>query len=269
MLRAIEFSRGADVTVLVLGESADMIGENASRSSLELPGRQQELLDGVVATGKPVVVVLLNARPLNLENTKAAAILEAWYPGSAGGEAIANILFGDTSPGGKLPFTWIRDAGDAPNPYAHLISHDPANADRRYWNGSSAPIYPFGYGLSYTKFQYGNLHVGRSQYATGEAISVSADLTNIGSRKADEVAQLYIHQRSGTSARPVRELKGFQRVTLKPGETRTLRFTLQPEDLRYWSAASGGWIADASIFDLWVGGSSAAELAGQVEIKAP
>ena len=264
--RAVELAKKADVAILVLGEGQDMSGETASRSSLELPGRQQELLDAVVGAGKPVVVLLMSARPIDMKDAQAAAILDVWYPGSAGGDAVANLLFGDAAPGGKLPFTWIRSAAQAPNPYAHLISHDPANADKRYWNGTSTPTYPFGYGLSYTTFKYENLRVERPVYARGEAVTVLADVRNTGLRAGDEVAQLYIHQRHGTSARPIRELKGFQRVTLKAGEIRTLRFTLKPDDLRYWSAATGGWVQDDSTFDLWVGGSSAADLAGSFKV---
>lgn len=265
--RAVGLAKGADVAVLVLGEGQDMIGESASRASLDLPGRQQELLDAVVATGKPVVVLLMSARPLNLQETKAQAILDIWYPGSAGGEAVANLLFGDANPGGKLPITWIRDAAQAPNPYGHLISHSPKDADKRYWDGSSAPTYPFGHGLSYTTFKYGDLRVERPNYRVGEPVAVSVNLTNAGARAGDEVAQLYIHQRSGSASRPIRELKGFQRVSLKPGETRTLRFTLKPEDLRYWSAAAGGWVQDEAAFDVWVGGDSRAELATTFEVR--
>jgi beta-glucosidase len=264
--RAVALAKAADVAILVLGEGQDMIGEGASRASLDLPGRQQELLDAVLATGKPVVVVLMSARPLDLKETKAGAILDVWYPGSAGGEAVANLLFGDANPGGKLPITWIRDAAQAPNPYAQLISHDP-KTDKRYWDGTSAPTYAFGHGLSYTSFQYANLKTDRAAYAPGQPVIVTVDLKNSGARAGDEVAQLYIHQRSGTSSRPVRELKGFQRVTLKPGETRTLSFTLKPDDLRYWSAATGGWVQDESAFDIWVGGSSKADLAGSFTVK--
>jgi beta-glucosidase len=266
--RATAMARAADVAVLVLGEAQNMIGEIASRSSLELPGRQQELLDAVVATGKPVVVLLMSARPLDLKDTKAAAVMDLWYPGSAGGLAVADLLFGAGVPGGKLPFTWVRNAAQVPLIYSHLVSHDPDHAEQRYWNESNQPRYPFGYGLSYTTFQYSNLRIARASYAVGESIPVEVDLKNTGRITGDEVAQLYIHQRSGTSARPVRELKGFQRASLKPGETRTLRFTLAPQDLGYWSAVTGTWVHDASKFDVWVGGSSAAELAGSFEIAA-
>jgi beta-glucosidase len=264
---AVELTRAADVAVLVLGESQQMIGEMSSSSTLDLPGRQQELLDAVVATGKPVVVVLMSARPLDLKDTKAGAILDVWYPGTEGANAVANLLFGDVSPAGKLPITWIRSAAQAPLIYSHLISHDTKGVDRRYWNESSQPRYPFGFGLSYTQFEYSNLRVERDVYQPADAVNVTVDLKNSGARLADEVAQLYIHQRSGTSARPVRELKGFQRVTLKPGELRTLHFTLKPEELRYWSAATGSWVQDEAKFDLWIGGSSAATLAGHFEVK--
>ncbi|HEY9545099.1 MAG TPA: beta-glucosidase BglX [Solimonas sp.] len=266
--RAAELARDADVAVLVLGEAQEMIGESASRSSLSLPGRQQELLDAVVATGKPVVLLLMSARPLNLGDTKAAAIMDIWYPGSEGGNAIANLLFGDAVPGGKLPLTWIGDAAQAPMPYAHLLSHDPSHANQRYWNGSSEPTYPFGYGLSYTSFAYSDLRIERAQIKPGEPVTMSVELKNTGARTGDEVAQLYLHQRSGTSSRPVRELKGFQRVTLKAGEKRRLVFTLKPDDLRYWSAVSRDWVSDDSVFDVWIGGSSAADLAGSFEVKS-
>lgn len=265
--RAAGLAREADAAVVVVGEAMNMISEGGSRSTLDLPGRQQELLDAVVATGKPVIVVLMSARPLNLRDSKAAAILDVWYPGSEGGAAVANLLFGNAAPGGKLPFSWIRSAAHAPNYYAQLISHKPDPVNGRYWNESSAPTYPFGFGLSYTTFAYTNLQVGGASVSVGQPVTVSVDLRNTGSRTGDEVAQLYIHQRRGTSARPVRELKGFQRVTLKPGETRTLRFSLRPEDLRYWSAVTGSWVQDESAFDVWVGGSSQADLHGTFEVK--
>ena len=264
---AVALAKKSDISIVVVGETAAMEGENASSSSLDLPGAQQQLLDAVVATGKPVVVLIMSGRPLNLMDTKARAILDIWYPGSAGGDAVAALLFGDVNPGGKLPITWIRSASQAPNPYGHLLSFDADHADKRYWNGSSQPTYPFGYGLSYTTFQYTDLRVDTTTHHRGEPMKVSVDLTNAGRRAGDEVAQLYIHQHYGTSAKPVRELKGFQRVSLQPGETRTLTFTLQPDDLRYWSAATHGWVQDEAPFDIWVGGDSQATLAGHFEIK--
>jgi beta-glucosidase len=267
--RAVALARQDDVAVLVLGESQEMSGEHASRASLELPGRQQDLLDAVVATGKPVVVVLMNGRPLNLHATKAAAILEMWYPGSAGGAATADLLLGDANPGGKLPVTWITSAAQAPMTYAHDITHDPAGANKRYWDVDSTPAWPFGYGLSYTSFAYSHLVVETPRVALGQPVQIGVDLTNTGPRAGDEVAQLYIHQRYGSAVRPIRELKGFQRVSLQPGETRRLHFVLRPEDLRYWSAATRGWTADAADFDLWVGGDSRAALAGSFTTGQP
>ncbi|HEX7874623.1 MAG TPA: beta-glucosidase BglX [Sphingobium sp.] len=259
---AVEAARLSDVAVLVLGESESMIGENASRSTLELPGRQQELLDAVIATGKPVVVLLMNGRPLDLKQSKPAAILDIWYPGSEGGAATANLLFGDVSPGGKLPFTWPRNVGQVPMIYDHLGSHDPRGVNKRYWNEPNDPAYPFGYGLSYSSFTYGNLAVDHDSIVPGETLTVSVDLANSGKRLASEVAQLYIRQRSGTAARPVRELKGFQRVTLKPGEKRRLTFRLGPDELRYWNSAVRDWVIDSSTFDVGVGGDSTVPLNG-------
>lgn len=265
--RAVSLAANADVALLVLGEAQDMIGESASRATLDLPGRQQELLDAVVATGRPVVLLLMNARPLDLKGTKATAIMEIWYPGSEGGNAVANLVFGDAVPGGKLPFTWLRSAAHAPLIYSHLNSHKPADADKRYWHESSEPVYPFGHGLSYSSFEYSNLRVERPSYAPNQPVVVMVDLKNVGARAADEVAQLYIHQRLGSASRPVRELKGFERVSLNPGESRSLRFTLSPENLSYWSAARRARVQDEATFDVWIGGNSQAKLAGSFEVK--
>lgn len=261
MAKAIDLAKASDVAIMVLGEAQNMAGEFASRSDLRLPGRQQELLDAVIAMGKPVVVVLINGRPLNLGDSKPGAILEAWYPGSEGGNAIANLLLGDANPGGKLPFSWIRSAAQAPYTYAYLPSHQPASALKRYWNESNAPTWPFGHGLSYTSFAYDKLAVDRASVKPGQPVTVTFDLTNTGKRAGDEVAQLYIHQRVGTSSRPVRQLKKFERIALAAGETRHMRFTLTPDDLRYWSAMTKDWVQDKSAFDIWVGGSSTADLA--------
>jgi beta-glucosidase len=265
--KAVAAARGADAVVIVLGEHQDMIGEVASRSTLELPGRQQELLDAVVATGKPVVLVLMNGRPLDLRAAaKVPAILEVWYPGTQGGTAVANLLFGDATPGGKLPFSWPRHVGQVPLIYSRLASHDPGKAGERYFNEESTPFYPFGFGLSYSTFAFDRLMVDRQTIKAGETLTVSVDVRNTGQRKADEVAQLYIHQRYGSAARPVRELKGFQRVTLAPNESRTLKFTLGPDELRYWSAAKKDWVVEPSTFDVWVGGDSTAKLSATVEV---
>jgi len=251
----------------VLGEAQNMIGEQASRSSLDLPGRQQELLDAVIATGKPVVLLLMTARPLDLGNSKPGALMLVWYPGTQGGAAVANLLFGAVSPGGKLPYTWPRNIGQIPLPYAQLGSHQPKTSGQRYWNEPNSPLYPFGFGLSYSTFEFSNLKIDRPTVAPGESVPVSVDVRNTGSRAADEVAQLYIHQRHGSSARPVRELKGFQRVTLEPGETRTVRFTLTPAELSYWTAAKHAWVQDETTFDVYAGNSSEAALTTTFEVS--
>lgn len=265
--RSVEIARAADVAVVVVGEAQLMIGEQASRSSLDLPGRQQELLDAVIATGKPVVVLLMSARPLDLKGSKPDALMNIWYPGTQGGAAVANLLFGEVSPGGKLPFSWPRNIGQIPMPYAHLKTHQPKTAGERYWNEPSTPLYAFGHGLSYSTFTFSNLKVDKARAAVGEPVSVSVDVSNTGTRQADEVAQLYIHQRHGTAARPVRELKGFERVTLAPGQTRTVHFKLSPLDLSYWAASTRSFVQDATTFDVYVGGSSEASLTGTFEIR--
>jgi beta-glucosidase len=267
IMRAVELARSADCTVLVLGEAQNMIGEAASRSSLDLPGRQQELLDAVLATGKPVAVLLMSARPLDLKGADPGAILNIWYPGSQGGAAVANTLFGDAVPGGKLPFNWVRSLGQVPLPYARMKSHRPDERNVRYWNEDGSPLYPFGFGLSYSSFAYANLRVTRPVVALGETAQVQVDLTNTGDITAAETAQLYIHQRHGSAVRPVRELKGFRRVTLAPGETRTITFAVKAEDLTYWSSAVRGWVQDETTIDVFVGGDSAAALSASFEVR--
>lgn len=260
--QALETARAADTVVLVLGEQANMAGEAASRALLGLPGRQQELLEAVVALGKPVVLVLVNGRPLAIEwaSTNVPAILEAWQPGSEGGNAVADVLFGDVNPGGKLPVTFPRK-GQTPTYYAHNQGHTAPGSpmfQSRYWDAEYTPIYPFGYGLSYTTFTYSAPAPERAALKVGETLAVTVDVQNTGATAGDEVVQLYVHQKYGSDTRPVRELKGFERVTLKAGEKRTVRFTLGPEELSYWSTAKGRWLQDAAAFDLWAGGDSTA-----------
>ncbi len=268
--RAVDLARRADVAVVVVGEWQNMISEMASRSSLELPGRQLELLQAVVGTGTPVVLLVMNGRPLDLRwaAEHVPAILDIWYPGTQGGAAVANLLFGDVSPGGKLPFTWPRTVGQVPMIYAHTRSHEPENQARRYWDEASTPLFPFGYGLSYGRFDYSNLIVDQPT-TTADTVTVSVEVTNTSDREADEVAQLYLHQRYGTASRPVRELKGFQRVTLAAGESRTLSFPIGPDERQYWNAAARDWVTDATTFDIWVGGDSTAPLTATIDVMEP
>ena len=268
--RAVDLARGADVAVVVVGEWQNMIGEQASRSSLELPGRQLELLQAVVATGTPVVLLVMNGRPLDLRwaADHVPAILDIWYPGTQGGTAVANLLFGEVSPGGKLPFTWPRTVGQVPMIYSHTRSHEPEKQERRYWDEASTPLFPFGHGLSYGQFAYANLAVDRSVVDTTQTVTVSVEVTNTSDREADEVVQLYLHQRHGTASRPVRELKGFQRITLPAGESRTLSFAIGPDERTYWNSVARDWVSDASTFDVWVGGDSASGLSTTFEVTA-
>ncbi len=267
---ALACAASSDLAIVVVGERQNQIGEKASTSTLDLPGRQLEQLKRIVATGTPVVLVVMSGRPLDLQwaDENVPAILEVWYPGTRGGDAVAALLFGDVSPAGRLPFTWPRHVGQIPVISSHLRTFQPEEGDTRYWNEPSTPLYPFGYGLSYASFTYSHLRVDRERVTIGESVSVSVDVTNTSDRAADEVVQLYIHQRRGRSSRPVRELKGFERIALVPGETRTVTCTLGPDQLRYWSAATRGWVQDATEIDVWMGGSSAAELVSRFVVSS-
>jgi len=242
-----------------------MAGEAASRASLDLPGRQEELLKAVAALGKPVVLVLLNGRPLSINwaAENIPAILEAWEPGSEGGHAVADILFGNANPGGKLPVTFPRSGSHAPLYYARNLTHSPEDSPKynpRYWDGLPTPLYPFGFGLSYTTFSITDLKVSAAQVKVGDTVTVTANVTNTGKVAGDEVVQLYSHQKFGSDSRPMRELKGFERITLNPGENKTVTFQLGPSELGYWSTNLGKWVQDAAAFDLWVGSDSLATL---------
>jgi len=262
MAKAVGLAKNSDLTILVMGEAQNMSGEAASRESLDLPGQEEKLIESVAATGKPVVLVLFNGRPLNIKwaAEHVPAILDAWYPGTQGGNAVANLLFGDAVPGGKLPVTWPRNVGQVPTYYAHNTTQAPDNQGKRYWEEESTPLYPFGYGLSYSKFAFSNLKLSRSEIKRGESLDVSVDVENTGAVSADQVAQLYIHQQYGSTSRPVRELKGFERVTLGAHEKKTVHFSLGNDELTYWSTATKSWVEEAAAFDVWVGGDSTAAL---------
>ena len=270
---AVKTAQSADLIIMVLGESADMAGEFASRGSLDLPGQQEELLKAISALGKPVVLVLLNGRPLSINwaAENVPAILEAWEPGSEGGNAVADILFGDVNPGGKLPVCFPRNGNHAPLYYARTITHLPESSEQyrsRYWDSPTTPLYPFGFGLSYTTFEFSNLTVSAEQVKVGEHVNISVDVTNSGPVAGDEVAQLYIHQKWGSDSRPMRELKGFKRLTLQPGATQTVSFQLGPDELKYWSTNAGQWVQEAAKFDIWVGADSLATLHTAFEVIA-
>jgi beta-glucosidase len=262
MQKAVDLVGASDLAILVLGELHDMSGEAASRQSLDLPGREQELMEKVVATGKPVVLVLVNGRPLNITwaSQHVPAILEAWYPGTQGGNAVARLLAGDVVPGGKLPFSWPRNVGQIPINYAHNTTQSPEDQGKRYWDVQSTPLFPFGFGLSYSQFTFSDLRLSKTKINADESLDVTVVVENTGSYTADEVAQLYLHQRYGSGSRPVRELKGFERTELKAGERKTLRFKVGKDERTYWSAATRSWVVDPSTFDVWVGPDSSASL---------
>jgi beta-glucosidase len=267
---AVALAKQSDVAVVVLGEIDLMSGEYASRSSLKLSNHQEELLEAVSGTGKPVVLVLINGRPLDISwaAEHVPAILEAWYPGSQGGNGIADILFGDANPSAHLPVSWPRSTGQAPIYYNHNLTQNPETAagfKSRYWDLPSTPLYPFGYGLSYTTFSFDNLKVTPSAKA-GDAIEVSVDVTNTGSRAGDAVVQLYIHQRAGSASRPVRQLKGFEKVGLDAGAKRNVHFKLGKDELEFWSPPEKQWTVEPEQFDVWVGGDSNAALHGEFRL---
>jgi beta-glucosidase len=267
--RAVETARAAEVAVVVLGEWQNEIGENASRSSLELPGRQLELLQTIVATGTPTVLLLMSGRPLDLRwaAEHVPAIVQIWYPGSRGGEAVADVLLGDAAPNGRLPFSWPRTVGQVPMIYSHTRSFEPQNQGKRYWDEASTPLFPFGHGLTYTRFEYGDLQVSQESIGRDDSVEVTVQVRNAGDRDGTEVVQLYLHQRYGATARPIRLLKGFQRVALPAGGVTTVRFGIGPGARRYWSAASRDFVVEASDFDVWVGGDSTAELRGEFTVR--
>jgi beta-glucosidase len=268
--RAVEVAAAADVAVMVVGEWQNMIGEAASRSSLELPGRQLELVQAVVATGTPTVLLVMNGRPLDLRwpAEHVPAILDIWYPGTQGGAAVADLLFGTVSPSGKLPFSWPRTVGQIPMIYSHTNSHEPEHQARRYWDEASTPLFPFGHGLSYATFTYSNLTISQPTDSLDGTATVSVEVSNESDREAAEVVQLYLHQRHGSASRPVRELKGFRRVLLPGRGSQRVEFTIGPAQRRYWNTTARDWVLDASTFDIWVGGSSTAKLTGTFEVAS-
>jgi len=267
--RAVELAASADVAIVVVGQRQNQAGEKASTATLDLRGRQLEQLQRITATGTSVVLIVVSGRPLDLRwaDEHVPAIVQAWYPGTRGGDAVAAVLLGDVSPAGRLPFTWPRHAGQVPLVYAHLRTFQPEGQGSRYFEEESTPLYPFGHGLSYADFDYTDLQLDQEEIAVGDTASASCTVRNSSNRTADEVVQLYIHQRHGTSSRPVRELKGFQRITLAAGEQRTLTFPLGPEQLRYWSAVTRGTVQDATTIDVWVGGDSNAKLSTTLRIN--
>ena len=264
---AMAAAQGSDVIVVAMGEYWDMTGEAASRSSLDLPGNQQSLLEQLKTLGKPIVLVLLSGRPNSVQwaADNVDAILEAWYPGTMGGHAVADVLFGDYNPSGKLPVTFPRNVGQVPIFYASKNSgrpYEPKGPEQkyrsRYLDVANTPLWPFGHGLSYTSFAYSPVTLDRATLRPGGTITASVTLTNTGKRAGTEIVQLYTRDLVGSVTRPVKELKGFQKVALKPGETRRVTFRLKDTDLAF-HRADMSYGAEPGDFTLWIGGSSAVE----------
>jgi beta-glucosidase len=271
IVSAIAAAKNADVVVMALGEPLDWSGEDGSRSTLDLPGRQLELLQDIAATGKPIVVVLFNGRPLALPAvfTNATAVLEAWYPGIQAGNSLADLLFGDADPSGRLTTTFPYSVGQVPFYYNHADTGRPGfgHWHGNYVDGPTVPFLPFGFGLTYTTFGYGNVQFDTTNLASGGTLTASVELKNTGTRAGTEVAQLYLRALAfADGPRPVRELKGFQKVTLQPGESRNLTFTLTPDELGAYDS-HGHWIVQPGNYQVWISKDSASGQPANFEVE--
>jgi len=269
---AVAAAKQADVAVLVLGEAGDMSGEAASRANIDLPGVQQQLLEAVHATGTPVVLVLMNGRPLTIPwaAEHVPAIVESWFLGVETGPALAAVLFGDVSPSGRLPATFPRTVGQIPLYYNHKNTGRPTGPDKytsKYIDLPVTPLFAFGHGLSYTTFGYSDLRLSTPRITPAGTLRVSVTLTNTGAREGAEVVQLYVHDEVASVTRPVRALAGFRRVSLKPGEARTVDLQLTPKELGLYNQ-SMKFVVEPGKFRLFVGGSSVGGLEGEFEVSA-
>jgi beta-glucosidase len=269
--QAVETGRAADAIVAVLGEPRDMSGEAASRAYLGLTGQQPKLLEALAATGKPVILVLLGGRPLELWPVaeKLSAILMAWYPGTEGGGAIAEMLFGDVNPSGKLPVTWPRTVGQVPLYYNHLPSGRPTEPalrfTRNYLDVALEPLFPFGWGLSYTTFAFSDPVVATLKLKGSDTLEVRVEVKNTGDRAGKEVAQLYVRDPVASRSRPVRELKAFEKIALAPGEARTLTLRVPVRELGF-HLDDGTYVVEPGRFEVGVGGDSRADLNASFEV---
>jgi beta-glucosidase len=275
---AVAAAQHADVVVVVLGEGADMSGEARSRAHLGLPGRQQELLDALAQTGKPIVGVLMTGRPLVIPRMaeQVTALLVAWHGGIRAGRAVADILCGATNPSGKLTVSWPRTEGQIPIYYAHKNTGRPMESagvtqfgepfKSRYIDMPNEPLFAFGHGLSYTTFEYRELNVETPIVNSDGNLVVSIVVENTGARAGAEVAQLYVRDLISSVTRPVKELKGFQRITLDPGEARTVRFEVPAHELGFWGPGMR-YVVEPGAFKLWIGADSIGELEGEFEVR--
>jgi beta-glucosidase len=269
---AIAKAKAADQVVLALGESREMSGEATSRSTLDLPGEQQALIDAIAKTGKPFVVVLFNGRPLTLSKVAATspAILEAWFPGIEAGNAVADVLFGKTDPGGKLPVSFPQTLGQVPIYYNHEPTGRPCDVTQKYDSRyrdlrTCDPLYSFGFGLSYTTFSVTDLALDRTKVSANGKVRASVTLTNTGKRTGDDVVQLYLHDPVASLSQPVRRLRGFDRVTLKPGASQRVTFTIDRDDFGFYDN-DGKFVVEPGQIDLYAGDSSKATLTKSFQV---
>jgi beta-glucosidase len=270
---AKKVAANADVIVMVLGEHGFQSGEARSRTNLDLPGNQQELLEAIYKVNPNIVLVLNNGRPLSIPWAAAhiPAIVEAWQLGTQTGNAVAQVLYGDYNPSGKLPMSFPRNVGQCPIYYNNYNTGRPSDVDKNvfwshYTDVEKTPQFPFGFGLSYSTFDYKNLKINKTAFAKGEAVQVSVEITNSGNYDGKEVVQLYIHDETASLARPVKELKGFELIGLKKGETKTVNFTLTDKELGFFDN-DGNFLTEAGIFKIMVGGSSDKGLEGSFELQ--
>jgi beta-glucosidase len=262
---AISIAKKSNAAILFMGNSSETEGEERDRANLDLPGVQEELIEAIAETGVPTIVVLINGSAITMSNwtDRVGAIVEAWYPGEEGGNAIADVLFGDYNPGGKLPITFPLFVGQLPLYY----NYKPSGRIYDYVDLSGKPLFPFGHGLSYTTFEYSNLKVTPEKAGPSGTITISVDIRNTGNREGDEVVQLYVHDVVASVARPVKELKGFKRITLKPGARQKVEFVLGAQQLGFYDAAMKFAVASGA-FEVMVGSSSEdLRLKGTFEIK--
>jgi beta-glucosidase len=268
---ALAAARESDLVVAVFGEPMELSGEAASRAHLELNGRQAEVLEALAATGKPVALVLMGGRPLVLGPLaeRIPAILMGWYPGTEAGPAVADILFGDENPSGKLPLTWPRATGQLPMYYNRLPTGRPTLENNRFTVGyvdeAITPQYPFGWGLSYTRFTYADAAIAKPTLAAGDALEVSVTVTNAGSRPGQEVVQLYTRDPVASRSRPLRELKAFEKISLAPGESRRVTLRVPAAQLGF-HLDDGTYVVEAGAVQAFIGGNSLAEASGEARI---
>lgn len=270
---AKKIASDADVVIMVLGEHGFQSGEARSRTNLDLPGNQQELLEAIYKVNPNIVLVLNNGRPLSIPwaATHIPSIVEAWHLGTQTGNAVAQVLYGDYNPSGKLPMSFPRNVGQCPIYYNNYSTGRPTNVDKNvFWSHFSdvekTPQFPFGFGLSYTTFDYKNLKINKAAFAKGESVEVSVEITNTGNYDGKEVAQLYIQDVAASLARPVKELKGFELIDLKKGETKTVTFILTDKELGFFDN-DGNYLVEAGTFKIMVGGSSDKGLESSFELQ--